>query len=427
MTPGSLCACPYAGNRDPGFFIDIKVLNSLEYTVMRIDYLPITSVKPYQNNPRNNKDAIDKVADSIKAFGWQQPIVVDGNNIIIVGHTRYQAAQKLGLSTVPVLVASDLSPEQVKAYRIADNKVGEIAEWDNDLLKIEFNDLQDMHFDLSLTGFDKTEIDQFLIDPESIENDTDPQIERAAELRKHFAVEPGQIWALGEHRILCGDSTDSKSVSKLFRDDHPNMMVTDPPYGVEYDASWRSSLHDGKGNPATGKVLNDNMPDWREAYLLFPGAIAYIWHTSLYAGVVYESISTCGFDIRNLIIWKKSNFAISRGHYHHQFEPCLYAVRKGKTASWIGDRKQSTVWDIDKQQKSETGHSTQKPLECMARPIRNHDSEWIYDPFAGSGTTIIACENLHRKCLAIELNPDYVAVILQRYLDHTGNNPVRLE
>ena len=395
---------------------------------MHVEMMSVSGIQPYECNPRQNQGAIDKVANSIAAFGWQQPIVVDTNRIIIVGHTRYQAALKLGMTTVPVVIAADLTPAQVKAYRIADNKVGEVAEWDNDLLKLEINQLNDLHFDLSLTGFDQQEIDELILDASAFDDhDTDPQLDRAVELRQHYAVELGQLWALGDHRLICGDSTQAEIVTRLLRQDHPYLMVTDPPYGVNYDADWRKKLDSGSVNRATGKVLNDHRVDWREAYTLFPGAVAYIWHASVYTGQVAESIAACGFEIRNHIIWAKNQFVISRGHYHHQFEPCWYAVRKGQTARWVGDRKQGTLWSIDKPLKSETGHSTQKPLDCMARPIRNHDSEFVYDPFAGSGTTLIACENLKRKCLAIELNPDYVAVILQRYSDHTGIQPGRLE
>jgi DNA modification methylase len=204
-------------------------------------------------------------------------------------------------------------------------------------------------------------------------------------------------------------------------------MVTDPPYGVNYNPNWRNEADRANGKPygarAVGLVTNDTRADWREAWELFNGDVAYVWHAGLFAPTVAESLVACGFELRSQIVWAKSNFAIGRGDYHWKHEPCWYSVRKGKKGHSKGDRSQTTLWEIDKPQKSETGHSTQKPVECMARPIRNHDSEFVYEPFSGSGTTIIACEQLGRKCRAIEISPGYVAVALQRWADATGKTP----
>jgi DNA modification methylase len=244
-------------------------------------------------------------------------------------------------------------------------------------------------------------------------------------------------------------------LKKLWGGASPLLMVTDPPYGVEYDASWREEAGIGEG--AQGKVLNDDRADWQPAWELFPGDVAYIWHAGAFSPCVADSLIAADFQLRNLIIWAKDRLVISRGNYHHQHEPCWYAVRKGKPAQFTEDRTQttlfkniddvtrpdelvflakdkakrvyairgdkSTLWQIPKPTKSETGHSTQKPVECMARPIRNHESEYVYEPFSGSGTTIIACEKLKRKCRALELNPAYVAVALQRWADATGKTP----
>jgi DNA modification methylase len=213
----------------------------------------------------------------------------------------------------------------------------------------------------------------------------------------------------------------------VLRDDVPLLMVTDPPYGIEYDADWRNHALRSDGTPiagsAVGVVHNDSKSDWSDAYKLFPGDVIYVWHAGNKAWDVAESIIHSGYKIRTQIVWAKNNIVISRGHYHGKHEPCWYAVKDSRKSHWIGDRKQSTLWDIDKPRKSETGHSTQKPIECMARPIRNHDSEFVYEPFSGSGTTIIACEQLGRKCRAIELSPEYVAITLQRYYDATGKEP----
>lgn len=229
-----------------------------------------------------------------------------------------------------------------------------------------------------------------------------------------------------KHRIICGSSTEADTVAKVLGDVRPHLMVTDPPYGVEYDADWRNKAKraDGTviGAGAVGVVKNDDNADWREAWALFPGDVAYVWHAGLFAGVVADSLVDTGFSLRSQIVWKKSNFAIGRGDYHWHHEPCWYAVR-GK-GHWSGGRKQSTIWEIAKPAKSETGHSTQKPVECMKRPIENNSSpgQAVYEPFSGSGTTIIAAEMTGRHCYAVELNPAYVDVAVKRWQEFTGQD-----
>lgn len=228
------------------------------------------------------------------------------------------------------------------------------------------------------------------------------------------------------HRIACGSSTDPVTVARVLAGAKPHLMVTDPPYGVEYDANWRERAGINTSGAATGKVLNDDNADWRDAWALFPGDVAYVWHAGLFAGVVVDSLTACGFQPRSQIIWAKSQMVMSRGDYHWQHEPCWYAVRKGKVGHYDGGRKQTTLWSIDKPQKSETGHSTQKPIECMKRPIENNSSpgQAVYEPFSGSGTTIIAGEMTGRSVYAIELNPAYVDVAVTRWQDFTGERAV---
>jgi DNA modification methylase len=263
------------------------------------------------------------------------------------------------------------------------------------------------------------------------DGDAEPQIDQAAELQAQWKTERGQIWALDEHRLGCGDSTCAADVARLLAGAAPLLMVTDPPYGVEYDADWRNhALRAGGGTiggRAIGKVVNDDRADWEAAWQLFSGDVAYVWHAGLRAAEVQSSLERSGFILRAQIVWAKSNLVISRGHYHGKHEPCFYAVRKGKTGRWAGDHSQTTLWEIDKPLSSETGHSTQKPLECMARPMRNHDVAEVYDPFCGSGTTIIAAEQLGRRCYAMELDAGYCAVILDRYARATGKQPVLLD
>jgi DNA modification methylase len=284
-------------------------------------------------------------------------------------------------------------------------------------------------------GFDLDALEALGASVESEGNpkaDAEPQIDKAEELCAKWGVEPGQLWERGDHRLLCGDSTKKEDVEKALGGASPLLMVTDPPYGVSYDASWR--LEAGVNKPwqtrAEGKVENDDRADWKETWELFQGSVAYVWHGGLHAAQVAKNLEEAGFQIRSQIVWSKPSLVMGRGHYHWQHEPCWYAVRSGRTAEWGGDRKQATIWNIANMHRTQgsvddgkTFHSTQKPVECMARPIRNHDSEFVYEPFSGSGTTIIACEQLGRKCRAIEISPAYVAVALQRWADATGKTP----
>jgi DNA modification methylase len=277
-----------------------------------------------------------------------------------------------------------------------------------------------------LLCFTGKEIDDIMLSGDGAVSETDEY--DIPEAPQDPITKPGDIWQLGKHRIICGDSTDANTVASLLDGAKPHIMVTDPPYGVEYDASWRDKLGGGYEH-ATGKVINDDTADWTQAWELFPGGVVYVWHSSKKSNVVADSLIRCGFELRSLIVWNKSSFAISRGHYHDKHEPCWYAVRKGCTAHWNGDRKQSTVWDINKPQKSETGHSTQKPIECMSRPILNNSKigQSIYEPFSGSGTTIIAAEETGKICYAVELNPAYVDVAVARWEKLTGNKAKLIE
>jgi DNA modification methylase len=226
---------------------------------------------------------------------------------------------------------------------------------------------------------------------------------------------------------MCGDSTSKDDVDALLCGEKPNLMVTDPPYGVEYDASWRSEFNnDGPdSNRAVGKVENDDRADWTDAWLLFGGNVAYVWHAGVFSRTVCESLESSGFDPAYLLIWKKQRHTFGRDHYHHQHEPCWFVKRKGSTASWLGGRKQTTIWEIDNNRNNETGHSTQKPLECMERPIRNHEGD-VYDPFLGSGTTLIAAARQGRKCYGMEISPAYCDVIRKRWGDYARENDLEL-
>jgi DNA modification methylase len=403
---------------------------------MKTVTLPLDKLIAYAGNPRKNDHAVEAVASAIKRFGFRVPVLAKSDGSLIDGHLRVKAAKHLGMEEVPVVLCDDLSEADIKALRISINRMAELAEWDTELLSAELEGLAAEGIGLEDVGFNADYLEELGADLGLLkgnpEADAEPQIDKAEELRAKWGVEPGQLWELGEHRLLCGDSTKKEDVEKALGGASPLLMVTDPPYGVSYDASWR--LEAGVNKPwqtrAEGKVENDDRADWKETWELFRGSVAYVWHGGLHAAQVATNLQDAGFQIRSQIVWSKPSLVMGRGHYHWQHEPCWYAVRSGSTAEWAGDRKQATIWSIANMHRTQgsvddgkTFHSTQKPVECMARPIRNHESEFVYEPFSGSGTTIIACEQLVRKCRAIEISPAYVAVALQRWADATGKTP----
>jgi DNA modification methylase len=384
--------------------------------------MSVATLVPYARNARTHSDAqVAQLAASIREFGFTNPILVDGERGIIAGHGRLLAARKLGLAEVPVIELSHLSPAQRRAYVLADNKLALNAGWDDDLLRLELADLRDEGFDLGLTGFGLDEIGELLAD--NTTGLTDP--DQVPEVPAEPVSRAGDVWLLGRHRLACGDSTDAATVERLLAGVKPHLMVTDPPYGVEYDPAWRNAALSGSNTARTGKVLNDHRADWREAWALFPGDVAYVWHGALHATTVAESLVACGFDIRAQIVWAKDRLVLGRGHYHWQHEPCWYSVRG--TGHWMGDRKQTTLWQIASTgQDAETVHGTQKPVECMRRPIENNSSpgQAVYEPFSGSGTTLIAAEMTGRACYAMELSPAYVDVAVLRWEAYTGQEAV---
>ncbi|PHQ98014.1 MAG: DNA methylase [Marinosulfonomonas sp.] len=387
---------------------------------MDVIELPLGQIIPYARNPRQNEKAIATVAASIAEFGWRQPIVVDENMVILAGHTRLAAAQQLGLKSAPVHVAKGLTGTQAQAFRIMDNRSAENADWMEDLLSLELSDLLEADYDLGLTGFTDEELNSLLSGLDG-ENDSEGE-DDIPEPPEEPVSRPGDLWVLGNHRLLCGDATVATDVERVLGNVKPLLMITDPPYGVEYDPGWRNQTGAAK-TKRTGKVLNDDRADWREAWALFPGDVAYVWHGALHAGEVAESLEVSGFNIRSQIIWAKDRLILSRGDYHWQHEPCWYAVKKTGKGHWAGDRKQTTLWQIaNKDQDADTVHGTQKPVECMRRPILNNSSpgQAIYEPFMGSGTTLIAAETTGRVCHGIELNPAYVDVAVERWQRFTG-------
>lgn len=391
---------------------------------LEIKHLPTDSLSHYQNNPRRNDPAVDRLIPLLREFGLRSPLLVrqiDGLTEVVDGHLRLKAATKMGLAEVPVVDVSDLSEAQVRALRLAMNKSAEFAEWDDELLAQELRAIEALGLGLDLTGFGDDELARLLnagseglTDPDEV---PDPPADPVSRL--------GDVWLLGRHRLACGDSTERETVERALGGVRPHLCVTDPPYGVSYDATHRRALQSKNSKPAQGAVMNDETADWRAAWALFPGDVVYVWHAGNKAHLVADGLAAIGFELRAQIIWAKSKFVVGRGHYHPHHEPCWYAVRKTATGHWQGSRKQSTLWQIE-HRKSETGHSTQKPVECMKRPIENNSSpgQAVYEPFCGSGTTIIAAEMTGRSCLAIELSPAYVDVGVLRWQAFTGQEAV---
>lgn len=397
-------------------------------TQQTLEHIDTALLVPYARNSRTHSpEQVQQVANSIKEFGFTNPVLIDANNGIIAGHGRVMAAQSLGLEQVPCIRLAYLTDAQKRAYIITDNQLALNSGWDEAMLKAELHDLQAIEFDMSLMGFD-VEFLEDMLEGEQPENNNDADSVPAVPVNP--VTKPGDVWLLGKHRLMCGDSTSADCVTKLMGGGMPHLMVTDPPYGVEYGADWRNNALRADGSAisgrAVGKVLNDDKADWREAWALFPGEVAYIWHASSRTHEVVASLHSCNFELRALIIWAKNNLVIGRGHYHSKHEPCWYAVKKGGTGHWNGDRKQTTVWDIPKPLKSETGHSTQKPVECMRKPIENNSQtgDGIYEPFSGSGTTLIAAEQMKRICYAMELSPNYVDMAVKRWQDFTGKQAI---
>lgn len=405
---------------------------------------PIARLRPYELNAKEHpQEQIDFLRQSYRKHGPLQRLIVDEAGEIISGHGRHQALLQENVAEIGVLVVdSTWTEEEKRLCRLADNSVQMSTGWDKKKLQIELRALDDLGVPLDQLGFDAGQLAGWLQRPSAGNTDEDEVPEEAP-----VAVSArGDVWILGRHRLTCGDSTNPDDVARVIAGAKPHLMVTDPPYGVKYDPAWRQEAGLNGAGAATGKVLNDHRADWREAWALFPGVVAYVWHASTFCDVVAASLKAVGFEMRSQIVWVKQRMVIGRMDYHFQHEPCVYAVRgdeehwhfvpehelavyavrEGETSHFNRKadkgRSQSTVWNIE-HVKSDTGHGTQKPVECMRRPIENNSKpgDAIYEPFSGSGTTIIACEIMaDRKCYAVELNPFYVDIDVKRWQNFTG-------
>jgi len=389
-----------------------------------IKEVKISDLKEYDKNPRKiKKEQLDKLTAHINEDGYHQRIIVNTDYTIIGGHQRKKALLQAGYKpsdVIEVLMPEwTLQQQELDRINVRDNL--NFGEFDFDILQEQFN-LEE----LEEFGFDKEFLET--LEPVIIPSIDEDEIEQ---LPANPVSKLGDVYILGNHRLMCGDSTNAEHVSRLLDGANPILMVTDPPYGVSYEPEWRKDA--GLNNSQNmGKVLNDDRYDWSDAYSLFTGDVAYIWHPSKYTHKFAEHIENNGFDLINLIVWSKNRFVLSRGDYHHQHEPLWYGVKKGTNHNWQGKRDQSTIWEIDNYAggatdgQEQTGHGTQKPIECMLRPIMNNSKvgESVYDPFGGSGTTLIAAQRSKRNCYMMELSPAYIDVIVKRWEKESGQKGV---
>ena len=385
------------------------------------DLRPLTD---RENARRRTPRSAAMLVESLHAVGAARSGVVDEDLRILAGNGTYEALAQAGIEKVRIVEADGnewivvqrkgLTEEQKKKLALYDNRTGELAMWDAEVILEQAKEID-------LSGmWTEEELKELLNGVAGNNGAEDPgaQIDRAEELRKKWGTERGQLWQIGRHRLMCGDSTQAEDVERLMGGAVPHLTVTDPPYGVKYDPSWRQEAakagHLAYAERRVGKVVNDDKSDWSAAWKLVPGDVIYSWHPPGATSLIHAAaLQDSGFVLRMQIIWAKSNFPIRRGDYHVQHEPCWYGVRKGKPSLRKDDRTQTTLWKINLDKNVEGGHSTQKPIECMARPIRNHEGD-CYDPFIGSGTTMVAAEQLGRICYGMEISPAYVAVCLER-------------
>ena len=425
---------------------------------IKVEYKHVDTLKNYEKNPRNNKKAIDKVKESIATFGFRNPIIIDNNNVIVAGHTRLQAAKELNITEVPCIVLQDLTPEKIKAFRIADNKTSEYAEWDMELLYEELQELAEMNVDLSITGMSNKELEEIMDDnTEVIEDDYD--IDKILESK--IFILPGDILELGNHRVMCGDSTNPEEVAELLNEKRIDLVLTDPPYNVNYGEKTKLKKEYDDGLRDTNNILNDNMESIAFYTFLYEfykttvenvklGGAIYVFHADTERINFTSAFVNAGFKLAQVLIWVKNSLVLSRQDYHWLHEPILYGWREGASHHYVSDRTSVTVVEdlnIDKLSKEQMKtllkqllkeeasttavredrprinelHPTMKPVQLCGKLIKNSSrpKELVYDGFGGSGSTLIAAHQLDRICYMMELDPKYAQTIAERYLAFT--------
>ena len=397
---------------------------TLNWMADKVEPWPTTKLIPYARNARTHSDEqVAQIAASIVEFGFTNPILAGSDGIIVAGHCRLAAAQRLGLEHVPVVVLDHLTPTQRRALVISDNRLAELAGWDSELLRLELNALEDDDFDLSLTGLDADALAE-IFDGEETDSQGQTDDDQVPEVPENLISQPGDVWILGQHRLLCGDATQAESYERLLQGQVVDMTFSDPPYGVNYANSAKDKMR-GTHRP----ILNDNLGDQFGPFLeaaLTPmlrhcrGAV-YIAMSSSELDTLQSAFRAAGGHWSTFIIWAKNTFTLGRADYQRQYEPILYGWPEGQQRHWCGDRDQGDVWQIKKPAKNDL-HPTMKPVELVERCIRNSSKpgQTVLDPFGGSGTTLIAAEKSGRIARLMELDPKYVDVIVRRWQDWTG-------
>ena len=387
----------------------------MEMAKMKIVNVPVDEITPYENNPRINEGAVEQLARIIEQLGFRNPAVLNKDKVVIEGHTRLLAVKKLGWETMPCIIATDLTPEQEQALRIADNKIAEIAEWDDDKLKVELAALQEAGFDLSLLAFGDDELEDLLRDDTGTHGETEP--DAVPETPEVPVSTPGEVYRLGRHILVCGDSTQPADVAKACGEGEADLWLTDPPYNVDYHGS------DGQS------IRNDSMEDTkfreflRKAFgcaekRLKPGGSFYVFHADSEGYNFRGACFDVGLKVRQCLVWKKNSLVLGRQDYKWIHEPCLYGWRDGGAHGWYSDCKQTTVMEFAKPKKNDL-HPTMKPVEMLCYLIGNSSKggDVVLDTFGGSGSTVIACERSGRKCRCVELDPKYCDVIRKRWAE----------
>ena len=391
----------------------------------KYENVSIDKLKPYERNARTHSaEQVDKIAKSIKEFGFINPVLIDGDFGIIAGHGRVEGAKKLGMTEVPCLFVEDLTEEQKRAYIIADNKLAEDAGWDTDLLKLELGELADLDFDISLTGFSLDDLDELSDEPKEVTEDEAPEVDEENEP----ITKLGDIWQLGEHRLMCGDSTDASAVVALMNGKEADLLLTDPPYNVAYEGKTDDALtieNDKMGSDEFYDFLTSAFSAAVE--VLKAGGAFYIWHADVNGLDFRLALKASGLTLRQTLIWNKNAMTLGRQDYQWKHEPCLYGWKDGAGHNWYSDRCQTTVLEFNKPPRNGE-HPTMKPVELFAYQIQNSTKkgEIVLDLFGGSGTTIIACEQTKRIGYSMELDPKYCDVIIKRYENLTGKKAVKI-
>ena len=390
----------------------------------QIELLLVSSLIPYARNSRtHSEEQVTQIAASIREFGFTNPVLIDSSGTIIAGHGRVMAAKKVGLAEVPCLRLQHLSPSQIRAYVIADNKLALNAGWDDEMLKAELLTLQEEGFNTDLTGFSDDELNA-LLNSEIIEGQTDP--DEVPEPPVEPITNLGDLWILGNHRLLCGDSTSIDSVNCLMNGDQANLLLTDPPYNVAYTGKTKDALtieNDSMNNESFRQFLRDVYSTANS--VMKDGAVFYIWHADSEGFNFRAAAFDVEWKVRQCLIWNKNSLVMGRQDYHWKHEPCLYGWKDGAAHYWGSDRCQTTVLNFNRPSRNGE-HPTMKPVELFEYQIKNSSkpNDVVLDLFGGSGTTAIACEKTGRKARLMELDPKYCDVIVKRWEDFTGKKAV---